>query len=195
MVALQTVVDNVIAEGESRGLTLQQPAIAFSPALHVEGRFCLALFEAAVLTGNPDTVQNTIRCQGDSADAYYSGAAQLTLPPGGQVAVIGVNHTNLGFATYNNVSLQSPGDFASARTNKDLDGSAEPFSGNIPPAARSSLFVLFFRQACAAEPNCIEAPAGTPLTLAERVYLTRLKATKPHHRDVFESIAVVQRPQ
>jgi hypothetical protein len=194
--ALQAIVNNVTQDRVGKGKKLQK-TVYFSALQNFQGRSCIQVFNnnvaVAKASSPPDQsiIAKTPTCAGDSPDADYFGVS-ATLPAGGEIVVVGINHGTLGSGVYSNIAIQQPSQYGKALTNADLDESATAFLGRLPLAVASDFYVASLSNNCAqGGPYCIPAPENTPLQLVERVYLSPVTATKPDYTDIIPSVVLV----
>ncbi len=200
--ALNTIINNVIANRAALGETLQG-TIYPSNGSKLQGRNCINAYAEGVALAEQNGTQlvltNAMNCVDGSPDAAYYGpkfGRKLSYPTGGELVWVGINHGTLGSSDYSSLSVQQPSANVAGLTNTQLAGSASPYLGDsIPTSAAPYFYVVSFSTACAAgSQNCLYLPGGENVTLDERAYLAPLTATQPDYTDIIPSVWLIFNP-
>jgi hypothetical protein len=200
--ALNTIVNNVIANRASLGESLQG-TMTPSNGSALQGRKCIDAYAQGVAqaeqTGTQLVLTNAMICLDGSPDAAYYGVKfhrNLSYPTGGELVWVGINHGTLGSADYSSLAVQKPSANVAGLLNTQLAGSAAPYlDDTIPPAAAPYFYVTSFSASCT-NPNqyCLYLPGGEDVVLDERAYLAPLTATQPDYTDIIPSVWLIFNP-
>jgi hypothetical protein len=200
--ALNTIINNVIANRVALGMTFQG-SLPPSNGTQLAGRRCINAYAQGVAlaeqTGTQLVLTNAMNCEDGSPDAAYYGVAfnqRLSYPAGGELVWVGINHGTLASSDYSSLAVQEPPADVAGLVNTQLAGSAAPYLGAaIPPSAAPYFYVASFSTSCTTGSHyCLYLPGGEDVVLDERAYLAPLSATQPDYTDIIPSVWLIFAP-